>query len=378
MSARAQAMQGNSLSALGRFLVLVAVVDIVLVVASAFFAMGLSNRLTSQLNLGHENNAAVWWSSATLLLAALLFFDSAFRHAAHKNALLALSLLLVFLSLDEQGSLHERIFTGNYWSYVPYGLVGGLLFLYAFFSLYKDKALRSTALLIFVGFSCFGSVVVQEFFEHNVNWPEWALGLRVAVEEGSELLGTALCLLAAGRLLGMDQSSSLPVPARVRESRSITLVVCSVAIVAGIIAAIKAPGLSGYPTRGNPALWFAMAAFLCLVYEVLRGHRILSGLRHHLVLVVLGVSASLAQAVFVYTRMELWMLVAVDVVLFIIIAVAMERRRVGLGWALCAITGLVVLAFIGAQGSATATFLLSFACACSLIALKKTTRLPAA
>ena len=162
-------------SALFWFLVLVALVDLLLVVVSGYSVTGVATRITSQLNLGLENNAAVWWSSATLFLAGMLFFDSAFVYRAHRTPLLIIALLLTFLSLDEMGSLHERIFTGSYWSYVPYGLGGGLLFLYAITRLYKDAALRTTSIFLFIGFSCFGTVVLQEFFEHNVNWPTWAL-----------------------------------------------------------------------------------------------------------------------------------------------------------------------------------------------------------
>ena len=351
----------------------VAVIDLVLIVTSGYLAVGDATRLTAQLNLGLENNAAVWWSSATLLFAGLLLFDAAFKHAGQRTALLIIAALLVFLSLDEMGSLHERIYNGSIWSYVPYALAGGLSFLYAFWRLYNDPTLRPVSIVLFIGFSCFGSVVIQEFFEHNVDWPIWALGLRVGIEEGTELLGTALCLYAAGKLLGFDKSPSLTLPDLDHESKSLTIGVAVVMIAAAIYTAFVAPNLTGYPVRGNPALWFAMAAFFYLAYHTARGQNVVKAVQQHFFVICVALVASLAQCMFVFTRVDLGYLIAVDGVVLIAVMLRWlvwrdQTKPVSKSFLVIGVALIALLAFFGVSGVAGAGFLMSFAVAVFLLA----------
>lgn len=368
MDVNAVVPTNRSMSALAWAVVFFLAVDILLVVVTGLAATGASGRIVNQLNLGLENNAAVWWSSATLLLAALLFFDSAFRHPRHRTAIVAIAFLLAILSFDEMGSLHERIFTGSYWSYVPYGLAGGLLFLFAFWRLYRDESTRSISLLLFIGFSCFGSVVAQEFFEHNVDWPQWALGLRVGVEEGSELLGILLCLYAASRLLNYDKSSELIIPPHVKESQPFAFAIGIAFVVAGTYAAFRSATLEGYPVRGNPALWFAMAGFFLLGYEQLRGSGLLVGIRRNSTILTLTIVASLAQTMFVYQRLDISLLVWADLVLLAgFVMVFYNKKQYVTVFLFVALLPAALLAYVSFSGSATAAFLLSFYCATAML-----------
>jgi hypothetical protein len=47
--------------------------------------------------------------------------------------------------------------------------------------------------------TAFGSVAFQEYLEFTLEWPWWAQGLRVGIEEGTELLGVflLLCVVAS-------------------------------------------------------------------------------------------------------------------------------------------------------------------------------------
>ena len=361
-------------TALFRMIVLVAVVDIIMIFASGHVAVADATRVTTQLNLGRENNLAVWWSSSTLLLAGLLLFESSFRHTDQRIALRILSALLVFLSLDEMGSLHERIFSGSYWSYVPYALAGGVSFLYAVWQLYRQPDLRRASVIIFIGFSCYGGVVVQEFLEHNVDWPMWALGLRVGLEEGSELLGTALVLVAAGKLLGFDKSRSLALPVIHRPSRSWILGVMSVIIVAEVYTAFVAPDLTGYTAFGNPALWFAMATFFCLAYYTIRSHNLAATTHWQFFITSAALFGSLAQSMVQFNQRDLLYLAGLDCMVFatIIALIWISRRNrtrlVTAPWVITSFAFIVTLAFFAFNGSATAVFLLSFAVAALLLA----------
>lgn len=93
------------------------------------------DRLLGHLDLYAENNVAVWWSGTLLLLIALHAFDGFFRHRSAEprrgRAWLAVGLIAAALSLDEVGSLHERVAlagsashgVGGSGALAPFGLV---------------------------------------------------------------------------------------------------------------------------------------------------------------------------------------------------------------------------------------------------------------
>src|SRR3546814_15579677 len=88
-------------------------------------------------DLRAEDNVAAWWSGILLLLNAFHAYDgyALWRERAPRMARswASLSLLLVILSADEIGSIHERIgmiatavSVSQWLALLPFGLVGPL------------------------------------------------------------------------------------------------------------------------------------------------------------------------------------------------------------------------------------------------------------
>ncbi len=218
------------------------------------------------VNLGAENNLAAWWSGALLLLAAFGFAVSA-QHRLHsmRAPWLLLAALWTLLSLDEVGSLHERLtgFAGGP-RLVALCIVGLLIVVagaYAGLRLLLHPQGRRTALYLLAAALLYSSVVLQEYIQHHVDWPAWSLGLRVLVEEGTELLGTYMvfrALIAAwqGRDFAVHLSPALLVPLALG-------LLFHAALTLGWAATLT--DLRG---RGDPAAFYPMALFLGLAFWI--------------------------------------------------------------------------------------------------------------
>ena len=176
-----------------------------------------------------------------------------------------LAILFIALSADELGSFHERI--GGWSNLLPYGIAGVVLLTYALTQLFRDRQSRFSAICILLGFMTFGSVVVQEYFEHAIEWPYWLTGARVAMEEGSELVGMFLCLIAVVRQRRAQvESSSLsaivPNPWRMKRLSLVLLGGAAIHVVISLYV-VSTLTASDFLFRGNPAIWYpSMVAFL--------------------------------------------------------------------------------------------------------------------
>ena len=117
-------------------------------------------------NLAYEMNFAVWWSGICLLTASLLSYECyCARKDETKISWLIISILLIALSLDEIGSLHEDIlFQGSWFNYIPYALVGSILLIYSCTKLILNRNTRKSGLLIVSAFVLFGSVVFRRIY----------------------------------------------------------------------------------------------------------------------------------------------------------------------------------------------------------------------
>jgi hypothetical protein len=177
------------------------VISGVLVLATVVLRFGRGLFL-APLNLTNENVAAAWFSGILLLLASLHAADGYFR-MRHKNIRTALawcviSGMLLALSADEIGSLHERIDDtlkmGPWLSYLPFLIVLLGCCAWSFIQLWITPSERSRVPGLILGFAILVSVGGQEFLEKAFKWP-WYLGpLRSGFEEGSELVGMMILI----------------------------------------------------------------------------------------------------------------------------------------------------------------------------------------
>lgn len=229
-------------------------------------------RLFGPFYLGNENNLAAWWSGITLLLAAILAFE---KHDSKNKAWLIVAFVLAILSLDEIGSIHERVGIWKGWSgMLPAGCLLLGLFGYAILKIYKDKDSKINAIYLLIAFSIFCSVAFQEYLEHTLNWKPWMRGLRVGLEEGTELLGTFflfLAVLSKDKISPILSNRLLPKAATLINLKSLFLI----ALVIHIVGCYVMTRFFDPFHRGNPMNWYPTAICFC-VFLVCAWHSILS------------------------------------------------------------------------------------------------------
>ncbi len=159
----------------------------------------------AQFTLGEERNLATYWEGWCLLLIAILALEQFLqgrKTQTYKNqSWLGLSMLALGLSLDELGSIHEQAellfgpwgLSGTIKSKIPLALPGLLLLIFTLRRMWS-LANRRPFWLTLSAFTLFGSVAFQEHLEHTLAWPWWAAGIRVGIEEATELVGVFLLL----------------------------------------------------------------------------------------------------------------------------------------------------------------------------------------
>ena len=159
----------------------------------------------AQFSLAEEKNLAAFWEGWCFLLVSILAFERYLQSSSRRptyegQSWLGLSVLGAALSLDELGSIHERApllfsswgLSGSMSSLIPLA-VPVLLILVVTLHRMLRIANRRGFWLTLCAFLAFGSVAFQEYLEHKLQWPWWARGLRVGVEEGTELVGFFYC-----------------------------------------------------------------------------------------------------------------------------------------------------------------------------------------
>jgi hypothetical protein len=224
----------------------------------------------SPFNLANEMNLAAWWSSVGFLITGLLAYElSCTRRDATRTAWLGLAIIMLGLSLDEIGSIHERVAIGGWSNLAPYAIAGGILLAYVLARLFGQKATRRAAMLITAAFSLFGIVALQEFLEHTLAWPFWTTGIRAGVEEGTELFAVLLCLLAVASQRQEAAPSSIkrviPNPGLMKHLPTILLL----GLLLHVVLSYASSSLPDLQRRGNPAVWYPVAVFFvafCTAY----------------------------------------------------------------------------------------------------------------
>lgn len=214
-------------------------------------------------NLAVEMNLAVWWSGVSLAAIGILAFElfTSSKEDVTKKAWLVLSILMLGLSLDEVGSLHERV--GGWSEILPYAVICCLMFLYSVYILIRSRQTRKSAVLIIIAFALYGSVAFQEYLEHLLNWPDWTKGLRLGVEEGTELLGTFVlfCSIAPQRNFQINTMRVvIPRPYLTPYLPKFILI----GLCLNVASALFFPALMNPSSKGQPLAWYPMILFFIL------------------------------------------------------------------------------------------------------------------
>jgi hypothetical protein len=266
--------------------------------------------LGRQFDLARENNPAVWYASMVLFAVALAMLacfaidrrrSSTPRERTLTYGWLIGAAMFALLSLDEAGSLHERInsleatvglpgairIDSPGWVGVlaiPIGLAGALLLAFAWFRVRRNPVafvLMSTGTLLFL------SIPVQEHIEVArwlVQEPGGGARRSVAVllEEGTELFGALCFLIAAGWYAcgqTMTRDADAAATCRIELPGARTTVLPAVVLLAGglLMVELVLPELlyvdqgSG---RGIPQNWFpAVLALLVAAASMLLAKR---------------------------------------------------------------------------------------------------------
>jgi hypothetical protein len=83
--------------------------------------------------------------------------------------------------------------SGNMSSKIPLAIPALIILFFTLRAMWR-LASRHHFWMTLSAFVLFGSVAFQEDLEFTLKWPWWAQGLRVGIEEGTELLGVFLLL----------------------------------------------------------------------------------------------------------------------------------------------------------------------------------------
>jgi hypothetical protein len=222
-------------------------------------------RVLERLTLSSEMNVATWWAGVCLLVVGLLSYELGSEEGERKWLLSAV--VFVALSFDETGSIHERAMWHIGWTEISILLLLCLLCLLpVIWSLLCLKCTRSSAISLLLGFLLIVSAAPQEYFEVHVGVPSWLAGVRAGIEEGSELMGTFLCLFAVVR--ERQRRSRL---ANVLSAIPNPLLMCHIKLVligitlGQIPVALWSVNLDDFGRRGDPAVYVPMAVFFTLL-----------------------------------------------------------------------------------------------------------------
>ncbi|HJP45711.1 MAG TPA: hypothetical protein QGH18_06855 [Arenicellales bacterium] len=227
------------------------------------------------LSLAHENNFAVWWAGVCLLIPGLLFFMLGARDAlAIRDRVMWISLALVVLglSLDEVGSLHERVsLIGGWWALLPFGVIGSAVFGYGIVRMLHQHGSRGSGLLVMISLGLFFSVAALEELESihffAKPWRGWRLIAEEVIELGAESLLILAAVLQISTLTGqsLNRISILVMPKNVRAFDTLVFVALLGHVATAVLLIPEDRSWGG----GNPEIWYPMAVFLLVAFHFL-------------------------------------------------------------------------------------------------------------
>jgi hypothetical protein len=227
-------------------------------------------------DLQDEMNFAVWWMSALLLLCSLSFYEFYSRGTAgHRTPWLLLSLIFLLFSWDELGSLHERYF--GFRSGYGIGTVVLLIVaaaaagaaLYAVPRLIVQRQTRTSGWLLFLAFALYATVPFQEVAGNRLDWPSWAIGLRRALEEGTELAATLLAVSAVAVQRPWARGSLRQILPDTRAFVAVRPVLLALLVLHCIVSLLYIPTIGNLSVHGNPGSWYPVAVYFLLACHAL-------------------------------------------------------------------------------------------------------------
>lgn len=221
-------------------------------------------------SVGLENNIGAWWSGALLFLAGVHALDGYRRYWDQGVTKLAVAWLVVActiiaLSLDEIGSLHERVGRDfGWWGLLPFGVVIIASVAWTTWQMWADPRERRSIRLIALAFGLFAATAFNEYLEHSIAWPAAMRPWRTGFEEGIELVGMLLLVAVALRNSGdafreADRSEAEQPCLWVTHSMPAGVLLAVVAV--SPLLAVITTGLHD-TFRGRPADWLASMMFL--------------------------------------------------------------------------------------------------------------------
>jgi len=228
-----------------------------------------------------EMNYPTWWTGMLLLASSLLFLESAStRGRSLWSACLSLGLLTGALSIDEIGSIHERVsilseaWFGSPWSALaPFAALGMVALAWGIRGIYISESGTRAALYIAGGFVVFALVVLQEYLEHHPTFPKYMMktfgikpGGRIVFEELTEMIGAMLVVVGAAlvRTRGRFEPLLGFIISRPANIQGLHAMLAIGLIVHCTIAFFFLPDRLELTLRGNPAGWYPTAVFLML------------------------------------------------------------------------------------------------------------------
>jgi hypothetical protein len=177
-------------------------------VASAYGAADRSIRLLwiRKLELGRENSFGAWWGGTLLLIASLHALDGFIddrRGLRARAAWLCIAAVLALSSLDEVGSLHERVavqvFPHGFQVKVVLGSVLAAVIAVSIAILAGSTATRRSAWLIGIGFALLAGAALYDLVVHRPHGSADGASARRTLQAACELAGMLVLALAASR-----------------------------------------------------------------------------------------------------------------------------------------------------------------------------------
>ncbi len=249
--------------------------SLVLVAAMAMYPLlpsdtaGRTRWLLGFLDLARENSLASWFCGMMFLVSALKSFDGwvELRRVDTKIAKswLQLAVVLLALSFDEMGSVHERLELLEYGTaavIVPAALVLAALVFSSLRGFFGKPELRRSAAAILLAFVLFATVPAQEALGEPLMKTPASSSFLLTLEEATELLGNLILFKVC-----LSQSAPGVNDRRLPEIQPFALVAMASPFVLNA-SIVVVPALAYWSTivpdhfRGHPADWYTASLFL--------------------------------------------------------------------------------------------------------------------